>query len=122
MYDVGCFLKGKGMDKPLALTPDQAFNALYGITARLSALVAVCLTWLVHLTVLYLLLLALWATGQSPESLMNALRSITPGWLVAAGVSGLTVAALYWKLLRWAHVRMRGGWMTEFLMRGLKGG
>ena len=109
-------------ERPLALTPAQGFEALFNITARLSALVAVCLTWLVHLTALYLLLLALWATRQTPASLLAALHSGTPGVFAAAGVSVLTVAALYWKLLRWAHARMRSRWLTEFLMRGLKDG
>ena len=94
-------------ERPLFSSVEQAVEVLWPVTIRLSGLV----TWLglalLHVALVALALLALWATQTTPADVAAAVRQALQSWpgaaLGVAGVSALSVLAGYWWLLRGAH-------------------
>jgi len=78
---------------------------------------------LAHVAAAVLAVLVLWWTETSPTDLNDLARSALHSRPVAAlsfvGVSVLSVATGYWRLLRWTHAQA-GSWLIDTVVDRLK--
>lgn len=100
----------------------EAIELAWRVIPRLAELLTWGLIALAHLTLAWIALFALWALQVSPTDIQTGFQAMaySKPVLIYGGLGGsiLGVAALYWKLIRWAHKATYSGWLYRFLMRG----
>lgn len=110
---------------PQGLSVEGGVHAAWVVIPRLARLVLWTLFAVAHLALAVVALAALWAFQVTPADVASAFRymrdSSIGGWLVAVGLSALTLLVLYWKLVRWMHrsVGQADGWLGRYLLRGI---
>lgn len=101
----------------------QALDVQFTMLSRLSALVCWLGIGLVHLALWLLLMTALWLAQVSPQDVARVSQQMlqsTPGAVLAAlGLSLGTVLTAYAWLLRKVHTAIGGGWLLDYLLKGL---
>jgi hypothetical protein len=99
----------------------QAAEVTWHVTTRLSIVVSWCLFWLVHLAAAQLVLFLLWGTGTTVGTVASAFRgtwqSMPVAVLSAAGVSLVTLAAIYWRIAKRLHRHATSRWLLEYLIQ-----
>lgn len=105
------------------LRPEAALSIVWSMLP----LIARYLVWawisLAHLALGFAALALLWWTETSPSDLgelaRNTLQSRPVAALTFLGVSVLSVATGYWRIVRWAHAGA-GNWLIETVLEKLR--
>lgn len=109
-------------DKPIFASPAQAIEVMYGMLARLSALVMWTLIALVHLSVLLFALVACWAAGVTAQDVATAylqMRQTMPAEVLSfLGVSAASLLAGWLWVLRSIHRATGATWLMKYLLKG----
>ena len=108
------------MRESIGLTPVQAIETIFSITANLANLFAWLVFWIAHLVMAVLALGLLWWFQVSPERVWGLLTGETASVAGAAGRSVLGVLSGYLALAQWVWRRTYVPWQAEQLMRGLR--
>lgn len=110
-------------ETPIFQSTEQALQVLFLLQARLGALVLWVIIAVLHLLGLTLLLTAAWTFQVTPGHVQAAAQQLLQTWplatLSAAGLSGMSVLAGYWWLVRWVHQRGGRDLLMRYLMKGL---
>lgn len=100
-------------------TVEQSVAVLWRFTGNLVFALAWAWIAIAHLMLLAFALLALWVTQTAPADVWACVRALYQAApvaaLSAAGVSAMTLLALYWKLMRWAQ-RAIGAWLARAML------
>ncbi|MCI2243250.1 hypothetical protein L3067_01325 [Xanthomonas sp. PPL568] len=102
-------------------------DALLSIVWEMLPLISRYLVWawiaLAHIALAVLALLIVWWTETTPSDVAELARSTLQSKPVAAmtflGVSFLSVATGYWRLLRWTHAQA-GSWLIDTVLEKLR--
>lgn len=110
--------------EPVFRSTEQAVNVLFSMTARMGALVAWLFIGLLHLLVLQLLVIGLWASGSTPMTLWAAflagLQTNAAAVLGAIGLSVFGLVAGYWRLTKWVHRTAGSGLLLDYLTKTVR--
>ena len=110
-------------EPPIFQSTEQALQVMFSLQARLGAFVLWVLIAVLHLALLTGLLTAAWLLQVTPAHVQEAARQWLQTWplatLSAAGLSGMSVLAGYWWLVRWVHQRGGRDLLMRYLMKGL---
>lgn len=110
-------------EPPIFQSTEQALQVLFSLQARLGALVTWVIIAALHLLVLTLLLAAAWLFQVTPATVQAVVQQLLQTWplatLSAVGLSGMSVLAGYWWLVRWVHQRGGRDLLMRYLLKGL---
>lgn len=111
------------MEQGVALSTAHLAEAAIHMTIRLARLTLWLAFLMAHLAVWCLLLTAAWWWGWSSAAISSAcLRWLSTNsaiFLSAAGLSGATVAGVYWRVARRFAAYARSGWLKRYMLKGL---
>ena len=111
------------MESRVSLSTPQVADAALHTAFRVARLAHWTLFLMAHLALWCLVLTMLWLTQASPSAIASAfhrwLATSPAQTLSALGLSGLTVAALWWRAAKWIAYRTRHGWLKRYLTDGL---
>lgn len=110
------------MQKPIFNSTEQAVTVMFSMQARLAALVMWLLVALVHIGLLAIASILVWAFQIQPTEVLawsqELLQSMPVSVLTAVGVSFLSLLGAYLWVLRWVHAKVGSGWLVTYLLKG----
>lgn len=111
------------LEQRSGVRPEVALSIAWEMLPLISRYLVWAWIALAHVALAVLALLVLWWTETTPTDLNEIARSTLQSKPVAAltfaGVSLLSVATGYWKLLRWVHAEA-GSWLIDTVLEKLQ--